>query len=172
LGIRGSYGLDKKQVRWEQHYDPRMGRIGTEIVAINPFANIESKYFALGGGYFWANHSLTARNDVEIDSPISGYLRLGNRRSLYFSSSFLHEIPLYTSGYFQLGLGSGKNPNIDWWLGSSLLGPYDGVGLLAKANIRLHRSLYLNLLTRVGQSEGVSENAVSLGLTYQLENGK
>lgn len=166
LGIRGSYLFDKKQI-WEL----RTRFVSREIVAINPFANLEWKYFALGGGYFWAKHPLPAMEQTEIEPSVSGYLRLGNPRTFYFSSSLFHGIPLYSGGYFQFGLGSRKNPNFDWWLGWGLAGPYDGGGLLlVKTNIRLQRQFYLNVLTRIGQSEGIAEGAVSLGLSYQWKD--
>jgi hypothetical protein len=178
LGIRGSYVFDKRK-NGEQDYNPRGdGEPSTrfvpkEIIAINPFANLEEKNSALGVGYFWSNRSLFVGQEMgEIEPWISGYLRLGNRRSLYFSSSFLHEVPLYSSDYLKLGLGSGIDPNFDWWLGCGLLGPYDGVGILAKANIRFQKQLYFNVLTRIGGSEGISEGAVSLGLTYEPKGRK
>lgn len=82
------------------------------------------------------------------------------------SSSFLHHVPLYSGGYYQLGLGSGKNPNFDWWTGLGIVGPYDNFGLLFKSDIHLQRHLQLNMLTRLGFSAGISENAIGAGLTY------
>ena len=136
---------------------------------MNPYLNFEWKPIGIGGGYFWSRYRLAASDNFgEVDSPVSVYLRFGNRRSVYVSTSFLHHVPLYSGGYFQLGLGSGKNPNFDWWAGLGIAGPYDGFSLLLfKGDIRLQQHFKLNLLTRLGFSEGISENAIGVGLTYR-----
>ncbi len=177
LGIRSSYILDKKETfSGESYYDPsrqayfsRTEFVARENLTINPYLNLEWKPIGIGGGYFWSRSPLTAgENSEDVDSPLSAYLRLGSRRALYFSSSFLHHIPVYTGGYFQLGLGSGKNPNFDWWLGWGFAGPYDGPDIaLFKSDIRLQRHFTLNVLGRAGFTEGISESAIGIGLTYR-----
>ncbi len=47
-------------------------------------------------------------------------------------------------------------------------GPCDQPDIaLFKSNIRLQRHFMLNVLGRVGFTEGISENAIGLGLTYR-----
>ncbi len=176
LGIRSSYIFDKKDVlTGETYYDPardlyfsRTEFVFHEILTVNPYLNLEAKPIGIGGGYFWSRRPLTGSDNFDdVELPFSAYLRLGNRRAVYFSASLLHHIPLYTGGYFQLGFGSGKNPNFDWWLGWGFVGPYDqGDIALFKSNIRLQRHFMLNVLGRVGFTEGISESAIGLGLTY------
>lgn len=176
LGIRSDYIFDKKDVlTGETYYDParnlyfsRTEFVVQEILTVNPYLNLEWKPVGFGAGYFWSRYPLNgSESGDEINSPVSAYLRLGNRRAVYFSASLLHHIPLYTGGHFQLGLGSGKNPNFDWWVGWGIAGPYDGFSLLLfKGDIRLQRHFKLNLLTRLGFSEGISENAIGMGLSY------
>ena len=80
----------------------------------------------------------------------------------------INHIPLYTGGYDQIGIGSGKNPKFDWWLGWGFTGPYDQPDLaLFKANLRLQRHFTLNVVGRAGSTEGISESAIGLGLTYR-----
>jgi hypothetical protein len=176
LGIRSSYIFDKKNVlTGKTYYDPqhnlylsRTEFVSTEILTVNPYLNLESKQIGIGGGYFWSRHPLTGSENVDdVELPFSAYLRLGNRRAFHISASLLHHIPLYTGGYFQLGFGSGRNPKFDWWLGWGLAGPYDqgGIGLF-KANIHLQRHFLLNVMGRAGFTEGISESAIGLGLTY------
>jgi hypothetical protein len=150
-------------------YFSQTGFVTRENLTLNPYLNLEWKAIGIGGGYFWSRAPLAGGENFEdVDSPISAYFRLGSRRALYFSSSFQHHIPVYTGGCFQLGLGSGKNPSFDWWLGWGFVGPYDGPGIaLFKSDIRLHRHFTLNVLGRAGFTEGVSENAIGIGLTYR-----
>ncbi|MGH7494116.1 MAG: hypothetical protein ACREOO_17205 [bacterium] len=177
LGIRSSYIFDKEEVfTGGSYYDPlreayfsQTELVARENLTFNPYFNLEWKPIGIGGGYFWSRSPLTGGENFEdVDSPISAYLRLGSRRSIYFSSSFLHHIPVYTGGSYQIGLGSGKNPNFNWWLGWGFVGPYDGPGIaLFKSDIRLQRHFTLNALGRVGFTEGISESAIGIGLTYR-----
>jgi len=134
-------------------------------LTINPYLNLEWRPIGIGSGYFWSSDPLTgSEKDEKVSSPMSGYLRLGNRRAIYCSASFLHHIHLYTGGHLQLGLGSGKNPAFDWWLGWGFGGPYDQPDIvLFKTNVRLQKHFILNALGRVGYSAGVGENAVGGG---------
>lgn len=173
LGIRSSYLFDKQKIE-DTYLDPITGVhfitrfIPKENLVMNPYLNLEWKAFGIGGGYFWSRYRLAVSDNFgAVDSPISVYLRFGNRRSIYVSTSFLHHIPLYTGGYYQLGLGSGKNPNFDWWTGLGIAGPYDNFGLFFKSDIGLRRHFKVNLITRLGFSEGISENAIGVGLTYR-----
>ena len=177
LGIRSSYIFDQQEVFGDGiYYDPVRDLylspsefVTEENLTINPYLNLDAKPVGIGIGYFWSRQALTGSDDFdEIDSPLSASLRLGNRRALYFSSSFLHHIPVYTGGYFQIGLGSGKNPKFDWWLGWGFVGPYDQPDIaLFKSNIRLQRHFMLNVLIRAGFTEGISESAAGVGLTYR-----
>ncbi|MGH7597117.1 MAG: hypothetical protein ACREOI_12245 [bacterium] len=172
LGIRSSYIFGKQKVE-AVFYDPTRGYqtitrfVSRDNFAMNPYLDLEWKSFGIGGGYFRARHPLAGNDNIEgIDSPISAYLRFGNRRAVYVSTSFLHHLHFYTGGYCHLGVGSGKNSNFDWWLGLGFVGPYDKAGLLFKSDIHLQRHFKLNVLTRLGVSEGISESAIGLGLTY------
>jgi hypothetical protein len=174
-GVRGSYIRSKKES--EQVFSGESGNyryrhklISTEIFAVNPFVNLEWKNFAFGTGYLWANDHLDAGNNID-KNLFSLYLRVGNPRTAYVDASFLHTSPLLSDGYLKMGLGSNRNPKVGWWLGLGGL-PQDKAGLIARTNIRLRQHLGLGILARIGGSEGVSESAVSLGVTYQFQGKK
>ncbi len=174
LGIRSSYIFDQQEVSEgffdpEGNYQSRTKFVPEENLTLNPYLNLETKPVGIGVGYFWARHPPTGSDNFDdVELPWSAYLRFGNRRAGYFSMSLLHHIPLYTGGYFQLGFGSGENPNFDWWLGWGFAGPYDQPDIaLFKANLHLERHFMLNLLGRVGFTEGLSESAIGIGLTYR-----
>ena len=173
VGVRGSYIFDQQEVFGDGvDYDTTRGLFLTqsafireENFTINPYFNIEAKPLGIGVGYFWSRYALAGG---DVASPVSFSLRLGSRRNVYVSASFLHHIPLYTGGYDQIGIGSGKNPKFDWWLGWGFTGPYDQPDLaLFKANLRLQRHFTLNVVGRAGSTEGISESAIGLGLTYR-----
>jgi hypothetical protein len=101
----------------------------------------------------------------------SFYLRVGKPRVVYFDASFLHTSPLLSDGYLTMGLGFNRNPKVGWWLGLGGV-PQDKSGLIARTNIRLQQHLGLGILARIGGSEGISESAVSVGVTYQIQGKK
>jgi len=172
LGVRSSYLFDQQKIE-ESYFDRTKGLqfvtryVSKDNLVMNPYLNLEWKTFGIGGGYFWSRYRLATSDYFgAVDSPISVYLRFGNRRSIYASTSLLHHIPLYGGGYYQLGLGSGKNPRLDWWAGLGFVGPYDKLGLSFKSAMGLQQHLKLNLITRLGFSEGIAESAIGVGLTY------
>lgn len=174
LGLQGSYIFSQKhrELSYEHGEDRYVGKsIPTQIFILNPYVNFESKYFALGGGYIFANDVLPASDDTPIvfgKNYPSGYLRLGNVKTFYVDASLFHTTPLLSSNYIKYGLGFQINPKIDFWIGSGIA-PYDQGGIIAKTHIQIQPNLYLNALARIGSSEGISENAIGLGLTYQLK---
>jgi hypothetical protein len=138
------------------------GHRGRDGLAVNPFAVLEGKYVAVGGGYF---HAFNGLPDFEDDKSLpSFYLRLGPEK-LYLDLAFLHAMPLLTGGYGRLGVGSRAKPGLDWWVGIGA-GPYDGWGFHADADIRVRPDLHLSLVGRFGVSEHVNEGALALGFRY------
>jgi len=187
VGIRGSYIRSKRKLG-ESIYDAQAKMyhtqlIATDIFAVNPFINLEGEKFTFGAGYLWANNHLDTGNASGKQFP-SIYMRIGNflplfvdqNRSIftenlysyYVDFSFLHTAPLLSDGYLKMGVGFNMDPNVEWWLGWGWL-PQDKFGFIARANIRLRQHLYFGALARIGSSEGISESAVSLGLTYRIK---
>lgn len=159
------YSYGQKYVRYAGNQRP------IEIFTVNPFINAEWKNFAIGGGAFWANRPTFYNNDNSLGHFGSWYIRIGNIRSFYIDISLLHTTPVFSGSCFKSGLGFRSNHNIDLWFGIGYQ-PYDNIGFIAKTNIPIQPHLFLDALYRLGGSEGVSENAISLGLTYKLIGGK
>jgi hypothetical protein len=160
LGLHATEIWTKKESANHQYDRP------VEIMALNPFINAEWKNFAIGGGYLWASKSLLNLDDDSEEHRPSVYFRVGNTKTVYVDASYLQTTPVYSGSLFRAGLGSHKSPGFGWWFGVGY-GPYDKGGLMVKTDLRLQRNLYLDALLRLGGSEGISENAVGLGLTYK-----
>jgi len=171
VGLRCGYIWDKKD-RATEYID----WIDTMIIVensnnfyLNPDLSFEGKRFGIGVGPFFAQKTLYGREGEELGKILpSWHIRIGSRK-LYFSANMLENVPLYSGGgYADLGVGGAVNPNFSYWIGLGSSGPYDNSGLLLKTNFKLHRNWYLDLTGRLGQSEGVSESAISAGLNYRV----
>jgi hypothetical protein len=175
LGIQSSYISTKTKSEMVEYHDQYSGyyeKYSREnnpigIFTVNPFVNAEWKNIAIGVGYFGASRPIIEETDHSNEHHLSGYLRIGNIRSVYADASFFYATPVFSGNCFKLGLGFGSTPAFGMWFGLGT-GPYDRVGLLFKTNIRLQQHLYLDTLIRLGNSENLWENAVGLGLTYRL----
>ena len=182
IGVRGSYIFTEKPsefyeygYEFEYEQQPVLTGIGErEIFAVNPFMDLEWKKFGLGGGFLFANNALPGSEDNFDRREImpSGYVRFGSYKKLYMDAALFHSIPLVTGGYSKLGLGSKGDPNFDWWLGIGGGSMYDAAGILAKTNIKLHPTTSLDFFARLGGSEGISESAVGIGLTFRVKSNK
>ena len=133
------------------------------ISLVHPNANLETKYFGLGIGYFWSTDYLP---ELDWQNSLTGYLRIGNPRSAFFDISVLHTMPL-SSGYFQVGFGKINDPRPNWWVGLGLT-PYDALGLSIKLQTHLKDRFYLDSNTRIGVSEGIFEGTLGFGITYKI----
>lgn len=183
LGLNSGYIFTKKKSEMVDYYHPVHGYsqrwshdnppIG--IFTVNPFINAEWKYFAIGGGYFGSSRAIMDDDDGSdndtFEHLISGYIRIGNIKSFYVDASLFHITPIFSGSCSKLGLGFRLNPNVGWWFGVGGQ-PYDKGGLIMKTDIRIRSHLYLDALIRLGSSEGITESAVGLGLTYKLIGGK
>ena len=147
------------------------------ILIVNPFVNFESEFIAFGIGPLFQTNALPERGAIggngrfkgASKKPISVFVRAGSSPR-YFTFSFLHAAPIFSNGYFQFGRAF-ETKKVNAWVGTGV-GPYDHLGLLVKLNLQLQPSLYLNTITRIGQSAGVGEYAFGLGLTYRLRKRK
>lgn len=81
--------------------------------------------------------------------------------------SGLSGTPLISSNYFQSGFGVGSQ-DTNAWVGAGT-GPFDTFGMIVKFNLKLASPLYLNTVFRFGKSEGISENTLGFGLTFNLQ---
>jgi len=136
---------------------------------LNPNLSFEWRRFGIGAGPFFAQKDLPTREGGKLRrNSLSWHLRLGSPK-LYFSIHMLESVPLYSGGgYINLGLG-GASRKVSYWFGLGIRGPYDTEGFLIKTNFKLKENWYLDLAGRLGQSEGVSESAVSFGLNYKFK---
>jgi hypothetical protein len=178
FGVNSSYILTRKKQKTTTYYDPNYSTPERSlhddsprgIFTINPFVNAEKKYFAIGGGFLVASRDLgnvyEQLND-HLFKSLSGYIRIGNPHRFYVDGTVFHSIPIFANNYFRAGVGIRANPNIGLWFGYGGL-PYDNGGYIIKTNIRLRHNLYLESVIRCGESEGIDESAIGLGLTYKI----
>lgn len=184
LGINSGYIFTKKKSEMVYYYDPVHDYYSRRwshdnppigIFTINPFINVEWKHFAIGGGYFGSSRAIMDNDDGSDNDSFehffSGYIRIGNIRSFYVDASLFHTTLIFSGSHIKLGLGFRPFPNVGWWFGVGDQ-PYDKIGLIMKTDIRIRSHLYLDALIRLGDSEGITESAVGLGLTYKLIGGK
>lgn len=159
----------KKEYRYDTEQHRSVSRyVSHEVLAIHPHIAVEGRHIGVGAGYLWASDYLPSadQTDLEVRTSPTGFLRIGDPRSVYLDASYYHAAPL-SPGYIRFGIGTSRDPRTDWWFGLGL-GPYDGLGILLETQTRLRPRLCLNALARVGSSEGVAEGALGLGVTYRL----
>lgn len=167
IGFRGGFVREHSRSSWEQAYSPDGG--GTNFY-FNPDLALDWKYFGIGTGFFSAQKDLYWR-DIGIGHARkfpSGHIRVGNTR-FYFSAHLMESVPLYSGGgYLNSGIGGKVSRNVSYWLGWGITGPYDANGFLIKTDFEFKKNWQINLAGRLGRSQGISENAVSLGLSYRI----
>jgi len=135
---------------------------------MNPNLSFEWTKFGFGAGPFLAQENLPSGNESWDRNSLSWHLRIGSPKS-YTSLSMLECVPLYSGGgYINIGFGGMAGKKVSYWFGLGTSGPYDNPGFVAKTNLKLKADWSLDLATRLGRSEGISESAISIGLNYKL----
>ena len=165
IGFRGGYIREHSRTSWEQAYstDER-----TNNFYFNPDMALDWKYFGIGAGFFSSQKDLYWRDIGPARNFPSGHIRIGSPR-FYFLAHLMESVPLYSGGgYLNLGLGGKVSRKVSYWLGLGIIGPYDTEGFLVKTDFEFAKNWQLNLAGRWGGSQGISENAVSLGLSYRI----
>jgi hypothetical protein len=170
VGVDGSFIYsNKKEYRFDPEQNRSLGRYAPhQLTALHPYIGVEGKHIGVGAGYLWASDYLPSadRMDMDLRSSPTGFLRIGNPQSVYVDASYFHAVPL-SPGYIRFGIGSNHHPRTDWWFGLGI-GPYDGLGVALRTETQIRPELDLNVLVRVGSSEGLAEGVVGLGATYRL----
>jgi hypothetical protein len=139
-------------------------------VILNPYFALEGSKIGIGFGYVSVpgDNSYLGR-DYEI-VPASGHLRVGPR-SNYWSMHLNEDLPITSGGgEFRTGVGFRAGTVADMWLGVGSI-PYDHVGAIARTDIHATRFLDLHVAGRLGSSQGVPENAVTVGVTLKHSSG-
>jgi hypothetical protein len=174
VGIRGNYIRDQELITNDDQtlQNGQEGFVDVETFTLNPFLNVESQKFAMGFGFMVGKNYIASKAvklEERIKFPVSLYTRIGDPQKVYTTISYMYSVPLYSGNFTQIGFGSNQSQIFHWWIGLGGGYPYDRFGFLGKAQIRLQAPVYLNLSGRLGTSEGISENAFSLGLTFRIK---
>jgi hypothetical protein len=135
---------------------------------VSPNLVLEWRRFELGAGPLFARNEFPVGLDDGSDFHVSWHLRIGDREVRYFTIAFLNDVPPYSAGgYLEVSLGFWPHAGVNATLGLSA-GPYDHLGALLGADIRLSREFKALVRARLGESQGIGENAISLGLSYSI----
>ena len=130
----------------------------------NPFLSLDSPLFSIGAGWVHGDRPFPDDEGESMDGTTSGHVRIGKPK-IYFSASYFEGVPLIATGYVEAGLGK-EWRKVHVWAGIAGL-PYDNAGLATRVNYRVASGLTLDGTGRLGSSEGISENAFALGLSYR-----
>jgi hypothetical protein len=128
---------------------------------VNPHVSFDWPGFSLGAGLVSAN-----RNFPEEDFHLtpSTHLRVGKKS--YFEVAYMEAVPLATSGYLTTGIGY-RTPRADFWAGTAAV-PQDHFGFLGKIDYRIGDRVGVGGTLRLGNSQGISENAFAVSLSYRF----
>lgn len=165
LGVRAG------QVRTHGHY---YNELLSDTRYVNPYLSLEWPWFSIGGGWVRANRpfpeqDLLQTGPAHVPSQTgSGHVRIG--KGTYFEVSYFEAVPLATASYAQMGLGH-RWSRADLWLGVGYM-PHDQVGFVGRGQYRIGNRLGLGGTLRLGSSEGISENAFALSLSYRFTHRK
>jgi hypothetical protein len=156
LGVRAG------QVRTHGHY---YNELLSDTRYVNPYLSLEWPWFSIGGGWVRANRPFP---EQDLLQTASGHVRIG--KGTYFEVSNFEAVPLVTTGYTQIGLGH-RWSRADLWLGAAAL-PQDMVGFVGRAQYRIGNRVGLGGTLRLGSSQGISENAFAVSLSYRFTHRK
>jgi hypothetical protein len=172
VGIRGGSWETKVQLmdyRSAETYEKKI-----RMTYYNPNINIETEHFGFGFGKFYGNFKYSL-DDYDYEDNNSGnvesswHFRFGNVERFYFALSCAESTPLISGGgLFNIGFGYklGKSTRMYSGLGA---GFYDASGFVQQVRFYPSKDLALDLAVRLGSSAGVSESAISGGLTYKMD---
>ena len=98
-------------------------------------------------------------------------LRIGNRRTVYWTGSFGESFPIYSGGGYGIYTGFGGRPakRLGVWMGAGVGLPYDEdtLGLLLQTETRLTRRLSVDLIGRIDARESTDQAGVAVGITWR-----
>ena len=141
------------------------GRHGYEspydVRYVNRYLSFDWPGFSIGGGLVKGDQYFP---EVDLSKTGSGHIRIG--KGTYFEFSYFEAVPLVTTGYGQMGLGF-RRPRMDFWLGVAAV-PQDMPGFVGRGEYRIGDRLGVGGTLRLGSSEGVSENAFAVALSYRF----
>jgi hypothetical protein len=133
---------------------------------VNPYVSLDWSGFSIGGGWVRSDRRLPDGGGEDYlpmpENTGSAHIRVGKK--VYWSLSYLEGVPLATGGYGQTGLGV-REGRLDFWLGAGVV-PQDRPGFVVRADLRVAGGLSLGATGRLGSSEGISENAFAVSLSY------
>jgi len=135
---------------------------------VNPFLSFDWPLASIGAGYVHGDREFPDDDGDLADVKASGHVRFG-KPSFYFTASYFEGVPIATGGYAAAGFGK-EWPKVHAWLGIGGL-PHDKAGLITNVDYKFGGRFALGATGRLGSSEGVSENAFSVGISYQWAHG-
>jgi hypothetical protein len=162
VGIDG--GVIRSKLETEEDVNAETAFKHQNFTYASPHVDFNASWIGAGVGAVVAPHGLPFDGEQTEDVLPSFHLRLGKPRIFYFDASLCRSLPL-SHGYFTMGLGSKASKKTNWWVGISGL-PYDGAGLLTRVDFRMSPAVQLTTSLRLGTSEGISENALGIGLRF------
>lgn len=137
----------------------------------NPYVAVESHKYGLGIGLISGPvpTSLYDEDHPKGKAEVSFHLRLGSLEKGYFGISFAENQPLISGGgLFDIGAGYRVGKRFDMFTGASA-GFYDRLGFLQQIGFKANRNISFDLNFRLGQSEGISECAISAGTRLHFD---
>ena len=177
LGTRaGTMSVRAKNLRTETDYStyPYTVTVVTETFSwsrryVNPSLSIETPSFGFGGGWVWADPPFRADSsdpDDGFDLQQSFHLRIGSLDRRYFRIAAMENVPLNAGGGdVEVGVGGHLGRQWDLYAGLAVGGPFDGAGIGAKLDYRVHPHAAISLRGRLGNGGGEAQNGLGLGVT-------
>jgi len=134
-------------------------------IVLSPRIGVHGEKAGFHFGFMTSTERMPGLNSRQLRPAF--HLRIGRESTGHFDLHLFDEAPFISHGYFKLGLGWGPNEKGSFWTGISIA-PFDRIGLLLRKGFRLSREVYLDFGLRLGVSEGLSENSISMGLGYHM----
>lgn len=168
LTVRGGY-FHTTLSGWDEPYpltgaDADFTYFGASIAA-------EGRNAGFGGGFIRGRMPTDFDDSYGFDSVRTFptfHLRLGNAAKLHFLGSYAENLPLVSGGgYLNLGFGYPVGRGVRLYTGASAL-PYDHIGFLQQADIRLNQQWSVNVAGRYGESAGIFEGSLSAALRFRF----
>ena len=137
----------------------------------HPYIGGDTRRVGFRVGLVHTEGRIDPNGGAEDNNTPSLFLRIGNRKTWYWTGSLGESFPIYSGGGYGLYTGFGGRPldRLGVWFGAGTGLPYDEdtLGLLLQTETRLFPGWYLDLTGRIDTHESTDQAGIAVGLTWR-----
>ena len=175
LGVRGGYWRSDLNLLTGDiyHDDSLIPMPDYSYGYFNPCISVETEYIGMGFGTVFGRVPERFKDGQIYEAgPITGHLRIGSMRKIFFKLSFLESSPQVSGGgLYDLSVSVPMSHRFRSSFGFGL-GPYYHLGFVQRNRIGISNHFALDFNWRIGWTKDVAEYGLSTGLVYRMNFGR